>query len=127
MPASGAIPALFAEWQAAWVPYIAALTEYGRVEEILFADPGNAEKAAARDQAEAAKDAVEDAVIDLEHRIMEAPAVTLADVRCKLLIRSKTIGYGDGDLEGAGGDRDRELLLRLLADVEHIAGKGVLS
>lgn len=98
MPASGAISALFTEWQVAWVPYIAALTEYSRVEDILFADPGNTEKAAARDQAEAAKDAVEDAVIDLEHRIIEAPAVTLADVRCKPLIRSKTIGYGDDNI-----------------------------
>jgi hypothetical protein len=70
---------------------------------------------------------VEDVVIDLEHRILEAPAVTLADIRCKLLIRSKTIRYGDGDIEGAGGDRDRELLLRLLADVQRITGRAAVS
>jgi hypothetical protein len=67
---------------------------------------------------------IEGGVIDLEHQIREAPAATLADVRCKLLVRSKTIGYGDGNIDDAG-DPDRELLLRLLADVERLAGRAV--
>jgi len=40
MPAAGAISALFAEWQAAYVPYLAALNEYGRAQEAWFPDPG---------------------------------------------------------------------------------------
>ena len=123
MLASGAIPALFAEWEAAWGPYIAALDEYSRVEEIFFADRDNPEKEKARDQAEAAKDAVEQAVCDLERRIRETPAVTPADLRCKLLIRSKTIGMGDGDIDDASS-HDQQLLLRLLADLERLAGGG---
>ena len=126
LPASGAIPALFAQWEAAWGPYIAALNEYGRVEDAFFADK-TPEKEAARDRAEAAKDAIEEAVIELEYRIFEAPAVTLTDVRCKLFIRSKTIGYGNGDIEDAQGDNTQELLLRLLADVERIAGRAVAA
>jgi hypothetical protein len=126
LPAVGSIPALFAQWEAAWGPYLAALKEYGRVEQIFFADK-SPENENARDRSEAAKDAIEGAVIDLEHRIKEAPAYSLADLRCKLFIRSKTIGMGDGDIEGAGGDRDRQLLLRLLADVERLAGKAVSS
>jgi hypothetical protein len=126
LPASGSIPALFAQWEAAWGPYIAALNEYGRVEDAFFADK-TPEKEAARDRAEAAKDAIEEAVIELEYRIFEAPAVTLTDVRCKLFIRSKTIGYGNGDIEDAQGDKNPELLLRLLADVERLAGKAVAS
>jgi hypothetical protein len=125
LPASGAIPALFAQWEAAYAPYLAALKEYSRVEGIFFADK-TPENEKARDHAAAAMDALEDTVNDLEERIFEAPAVTLADVRCKLLVRSKTIGYGDGDIEGAGG-HDHELLVRLLADVERLAGKAVQS
>ena len=127
LPASGAIPALFAQWEAAWGPYIAALNEYGRAQEAWFPDKDNPEKAEAEQRAEAVKDAIEDAVHDLEHRIFEAPAVTLTDVRCKLFIRSKTIGYGNGDIEDAQGDKNQELLLRLLADVERLAGKAVAS
>jgi hypothetical protein len=126
MPAAGAIPALFAEWKAAWGPYIAALNEYGRAQEAWFPDPDNPEKAEAEQRAEAAKDAIEDTVHDLEWRIFEAPAVTLADVRCKLFVRSKTIGYGDGNIDDAGG-HDHELLLRLLVDVERLTGKAVVS
>jgi hypothetical protein len=126
LPAIGTIPALFAEWEAAWGPYIAALNEYGRAQEAWFPDKDNPEKAAAEQRAEAAKDAIEDKVHDLEWRIFEAPAVTLADVRCKLFIRSKTIGYGDGNIDDAGG-HDHELLLRLLADVERLTGSAVVS
>jgi hypothetical protein len=126
LSAPGAIPALFAQWEATWRPYIAALNEYGRAQEAWFPDKDNPEKAAAEQRAEAAKDAIEDKVHDLEWRIFEAPAVTLADVRCKLLVRSKTIGYGDGNIDDAGG-HDHELLLRLLADVERLAGRAVAS
>jgi hypothetical protein len=122
--AASVIPALFAEWEAAYMPYLAALAEYGHAQEVWFADRDNPEKIEAEQRAEAAKDAIEDAVIDLEHRIIEAPAVTLTDVRCKLRVASKTIGLGDGDIDGASGHWD-EVLLRLLADVEHIAGKAV--
>jgi len=125
LPAIGTIPALFAKWEAAYVPYLAALKEYSRVEGIFFADK-TPENEKTRDQAAEAMDALEDTVNDLEERIFEAPAVTLADVRCKLFIRSKTIGYGDGNIDDAGG-HDHELLLRLLADVERLAGKAVAS
>jgi len=119
------IPVLFAEWEAAYVPYLAALTEYSRVEEIYFADK-TPENDAARDRAEAAKDAVEDAVIDLEDRIIEAPALSLADIRCKLRVKAKTIGHGDGDIDGADSHH-QEVLLRLLADVDRLAGRAVVS
>ena len=127
LPAVGAIPALFAQWEAAWGPYIAALNEYGRAQEAWFPDRDNPEKAAAEQRAEAAKDAIEDSVCDLEHRIIEAPALSLADIPCKLLVRSRTIGMGDGDIAGGGDNRDQDLLLRLLADVERLAGKAVAS
>jgi hypothetical protein len=126
MPASGSIPALFAEWQAAYPPYLAALNEYGRAQEAWFPDRDNPEKADAERRAEAAKDVIEDVVFDLECQIFEAPALTLADIRCKLLVRSKTIGMGDGNVEDAGG-HDQELLLWLLVDVERLAGKAVVS
>jgi len=126
LPAIGAIPALFAEWQAAFGPYIAALNEYGVTEEAWFSDKGNPEKTETKERAEAAAGEIEDAVIDLERRITEAPACTLADLRCKLRIRAKFIGLGDGDLEGAT-DRGEKLVLRLLADVERLAGKAVAS
>jgi hypothetical protein len=123
LPAIGAIPVLFAEWQAAWGPYIAALKEYGHAEEAWFSDESSPEKKAAMFVAEAAMEAAQDTVIDLENGIFEAPAVTLADLRSKLLIRSKTIGMGDGDIQAVLGDRNQELLLRLLADVERLTGK----
>jgi hypothetical protein len=123
LPAIGAIPVLFAEWQAAWGPYIAALNEYGRAQGAWFPDRDNPEKAEAERRAEAAKDAIENTVIDLERRIFEAPAVTVADLRCKLFVRSKTIGLGDGDFKDPSLDNNQKLLLRLLADVERIAGK----
>ena len=127
MPAACAIPALFAQWEAAWGPYIAALKEYSRVEGIFFADE-TPENEKARDQAADAMDAIEDTVNDLEERIIEAPAVTLTDVRFKLVVRSKTIGMGDGDIDGASSDSgDQKLLLRLLADVERLAGKAAAS
>jgi hypothetical protein len=126
MLATGAISALFAEWEAAWGPYLTAIKEYGRIEEIFFADRNNPEKEEARDRAEAAMREIERGVIDLEHRIRETPAATLADVRFKLLVRSKTIGMGDCNIDDAG-DPDRELLLRLLTDVERLAGRAVAS
>lgn len=126
MPASGTIAALFAEWEAAWGPYIAALNEYGQAEAVWFADENNPEKRAMKDRAEAAAGEIENAVIDLERRITEAPACSLADLRCKLRVRAKFIGFGDGDLEGAT-DRSEKLVLRLLADVERLAGKAVAS
>ena len=126
LAASSAIPSLFAEWEAAYVPYLAALKEYSRVEGIFFADSDNPEKAEASRQAEEAMREIERGVLDLEERIIEAPAVTLADIRCKLLVRSRTIGFGDGDIDGASS-HDQEVLLRLLADVERIAGKAVVS
>ncbi|HLJ64432.1 MAG TPA: hypothetical protein VKT70_10020 [Stellaceae bacterium] len=120
------ISALFAEWRAAYVPYLAALSEFSRVQEAWFADRDNPEIMAAEQRAEAAKDEIEDAVIDLENRIIEAPAATLADIRCKLRVLAKTIGLGDGDIDDASSWRE-EVLLRLLADVEGIAGKVVQS
>ena len=43
----------------------------------------------------------------------------LADVRYKLLVGSKTIGLGDGDIEG-GHSFDQDLILRVLADLERL-------
>ena len=121
------IPALFAEWQAAFGPYIAALNEYGVAEEAWFSDKSNPEKTEAKERAEEAAGVIEDAVIDLERRITEAPACSFADLRCKLRVRAKFIGRGDGAIEGAPGDRDQTLLLRLLVDVERLAGKALAS
>jgi hypothetical protein len=126
MGATGIIPALFAEWEAAYVPYLAALAEYSRVEEIFFADSDNSAKEEAARQAKGAMRKIERAVIDLEHQMIEAPAAKLANIRCKLRVKAKTIGFGDGDIGGASSC-NQEVPLRHLAGVERIAGKAVVS
>ena len=92
MPATGTIPALFPEWEAAWGPDLAALKEYSRAEEAFFADRNNLAK------------------------IIKAPAVTVADIRCKRVLgqRRSAWAMGDGNIEGAN-TYDHEILLRLPA------------
>ncbi|HLJ18973.1 MAG TPA: hypothetical protein VKU84_02180, partial [Stellaceae bacterium] len=111
------IPTLYSEWESAWVPYQAALATLNRADAALFTEPDSAEKLTAQQEADDAVAATEAVVVNREARIFSAPAASLADVLLKLRVAAKTIGRGNGKIEGPIMPSE-ELVLRLLADLE---------